>query len=185
MKQLHNNYLSEISITGKPLNLRITLGEPDGKDIVSLDKEATYKVLNHLLDNAVKFTASGYVHFGYEIREKHILFFVEDSGIGIPEGKENVIFDLFRQGDLRLSRQFGGTGLGLAIAKRYVSAMNGQIWCHNNENERCGATFKFTLPCHPEVKKETTSDDKDQGTKRNSGSMRQLQFSASSKPGNQ
>ncbi|MDI3520468.1 MAG: hypothetical protein PWQ17_21 [Anaerophaga sp.] len=180
MKQLHNNYLSEITITGKPLNLKITLGAPDGKDIVSLDKEATYKVLNHLLDNAVKFTASGYVHFGYEMREKHILFFVKDSGTGIPEGKENVIFDLFRQGDLRLSRQFGGTGLGLAIAKRYVSAMNGQIWCHNNENERCGATFKFTLPYHPEIKKEPISDDKYQGKRGNSGSIRQLQSSASS-----
>ena len=114
--------------------------------MIVLDKEATYKVLNHLLDNAVKFTASGSIRFGYEIKEKQILFHVEDTGIGIPEGKEKEIFDLFRQGDLRLSRQFGGTGLGLAIAKRYVSAMNGQIWCSNNQSSARGATFKFSLP---------------------------------------
>jgi signal transduction histidine kinase len=161
-KQLYNNYLSDITITGKPLNLKITLGAPDGKDMIRLDKEAIYKILNHLLDNAVKFTASGYIHFGYEIRDQHILFFVEDTGIGIPEGKENVIFDLFRQGDLHLSRQFGGNGLGLAIAKRYVSAMNGQIWCHNNENDRFGATFKFTLPYHPETKEGVSYYDKHQ-----------------------
>jgi signal transduction histidine kinase len=148
MHQLLNNFQSEVDLTGKPLKLRLSLPDTDENDIVTLDKEATYKILNHLLDNAVKFTASGYVHFGYEIREKQILFFVEDSGIGIPKGKEKEIFDLFRQGDLRLSRQFGGTGLGLAIAKRYVNAMNGQIWCNNNESAERGAIFKFTLPLH-------------------------------------
>ncbi|PWD99182.1 sensor histidine kinase [Marinilabilia rubra] len=152
MQQLLNNFQSEVDINGKPLIINLTLPTKDGKDIVTLDKEATYKILNHLIDNAVKFTASGFVNFGYEIRDKQILFFVEDSGIGIPEGKEKEIFDLFRQGDLRLSRQFGGTGLGLAIAKRYVNAMNGHIWCSNNEKPERGASFKFTLPLNPREK---------------------------------
>jgi signal transduction histidine kinase len=146
MKQLLYNFNLEIEVTGKPLSLTLQLGLKDGNDIVTLDKEATYKILNHLLDNAVKFTASGFVTFGYEIREKQIIFHVKDSGIGIPKGKEKEIFDLFRQGDLRLSRQFGGTGLGLAIAKGYVNAMNGQIWCSNNEDPKRGAIFSFTLP---------------------------------------
>ncbi|MFO8001307.1 MAG: ATP-binding protein [Marinilabilia sp.] len=149
MQQLQNTYQPDIEITGKPLKLTHSLGAKDGMDMVVLDKEAIYKVLNHLLDNAVKFTASGIVHFGYEIREQQILFFVEDSGIGLPEGKEKEIFDLFRQGDLRLSRQFGGTGLGLAIAKRYVNAMDGQIWCSNKAKPDRGSMFKFTLPYHP------------------------------------
>ncbi|WP_010665544.1 sensor histidine kinase [Marinilabilia salmonicolor] len=146
LQQLYNNFNSEIEASGKPITLTLTLSKNHGEDVIILDKEATYKVLNHLLDNAVKFTASGTIRFGYEIKEKQILFHVEDTGIGIPEGKEKEIFDLFRQGDLRLSRQFGGTGLGLAIAKRYVSAMNGQIWCNNNEDSARGATFKFSLP---------------------------------------
>ncbi len=150
MQQLLNNYQSEINITGKPIKLKLTLSLGEGEDIVTLDKEATYKVLNHLLDNAIKFTASGFVNFGYETPDKQILFYVEDSGIGIPEGKENEIFDLFRQGDLRLSRQFGGTGLGLAIAKRYVNAMNGKIWCNNKKDPKSrGSVFKFTLPILP------------------------------------
>ncbi|MFW6389079.1 MAG: sensor histidine kinase [Marinilabiliaceae bacterium] len=146
MDQLLNTYKLDIEITGKPLKLSLSTGAKNGEDEVMLDKEATFKILNHLLDNAVKFTASGYIHFGYEISEKNILFFVEDTGIGLPEGKEKEIFDLFRQGDLRLSRQYGGTGLGLAIAKRYATAMNGQIWCSNKEKTERGTIFKFTLP---------------------------------------
>ncbi|PRY99789.1 signal transduction histidine kinase [Marinilabilia salmonicolor] len=146
LQQLYNNFNADIEASGKPITLTLTLSKNHGEDVIVLDKEATYKVLNHLLDNAVKFTASGTIRFGYEIKEKQILFHVEDTGIGIPEGKEKEIFDLFRQGDLRLSRQFGGTGLGLAIAKRYVSAMNGQIWCSNNQDSARGATFKFSLP---------------------------------------
>ncbi|MFW6389175.1 MAG: sensor histidine kinase [Marinilabiliaceae bacterium] len=146
MHQLLNTYQPDIEITGKPLKLSLSTGAKNGEDEVILDKEATFKILNHLLDNAVKFTASGNIHFGYEISEKNILFFVEDTGIGLPEGKEKEIFDLFRQGDLRLSRQYGGTGLGLAIAKRYVTAMNGQIWCSNKEKKERGTIFKFTLP---------------------------------------
>lgn len=145
MQQLFNSFQAEIDVSGKPLSLKVEQ-KNDLDDTVLLDKEATYKILNHLLDNAVKFTASGFIQFGYEMREKQIVFYVKDTGIGIPEGKEKEIFDLFRQGDLRLSRQFGGTGLGLAIAKRYVNAMNGQIWCNNNENPALGATFKFSLP---------------------------------------
>ncbi len=146
MQQLYNNFQAEIDASGKPISLNLMHTISDGEDIVILDKEATYKVLNHLLDNAVKFTASGIISFGYEIKDKQILFHVEDTGVGVPEGKEKEIFDLFRQGDLRLSRQFGGTGLGLAIAKRYVNAMNGQIWCKNNEEPARGTIFKFSLP---------------------------------------
>ena len=146
MEQLNNNFQSEIDLSGKPLSLILERNKTNESDIVILDKEATYKVMNHLLDNAVKFTASGTISFGYELKEKQILFYVQDTGIGVPDGKEKEIFDLFRQGDLRLSRQFGGTGLGLAIAKRYVNAMNGQIWCKNNSPQAQGATFKFSLP---------------------------------------
>jgi len=146
MHQLLNTYQPDIEITGKPLKLSLSTGSENGDDKVVLDKEATFKILNHLLDNAVKFTASGHIHFGYEMSGKNILFFVEDTGIGLPEGKEKEIFDLFRQGDLRLSRQYGGTGLGLAIAKKYVTAMNGEIWCSNKEKTERGTIFKFTLP---------------------------------------
>lgn len=178
MHQLYNNYQSEIEVTGKPLTLTLKLAASGGNDVVTLDKEATYKVLNHILDNAVKFTASGFVNFGYQITDKQVSFYVEDSGMGIPDGKEKEIFDLFRQGDLRLSRQFGGTGLGLAIAKRYVNAMNGQIWCSNNKNS-AGATFRFTLP-------HKTDNQKIENTRKepNSRGNSQLLFSVTSNRAN-
>jgi signal transduction histidine kinase len=146
MKQLCSAYQSDIDLTGKPLELVLSPGTNPGSDVINLDKEATFKTLNHLLDNAVKFTASGFVKLGYEMHPNHIAFFIEDTGIGIPDGKEMEIFDLFRQGDLRLSRHFGGTGLGLAIAKRYITAMNGQIWCTNKKEPEQGSIFRFTIP---------------------------------------
>ncbi|MGQ1890396.1 sensor histidine kinase [Thermophagus sp. OGC60D27] len=177
LRLLYSHYLSEINISGKPLNLKMTPGTIDGQDTVFFNKEAIYKVLNHLIDNAIKFTASGFVHFGYEVVDKQIIFFVEDSGIGIPEGKEKEIFDLFRQGDLRLSRQFGGTGIGLAIAKGFVGAMGGKIWCSNRGkgNGVTGAIFKFALPYNPSTKDLYT---RDKTMDPNEGSKRQLSFPA-------
>ncbi len=168
MQQLQTSFQSEVDFTGKPIKLTANLDAKTGEDIVILDKEATYKILNHLLDNAVKFTASGYVNFGYKLKEKQIHFFVEDTGIGIPEGKEKEIFDLFRQGDLRLSRQFGGTGLGLAIAKRYVNSMNGHISCSNKKDSDSGAVFNFTLPLNTAVNKNNaTTQTNNRGFSRN------------------
>ena len=97
-----------------------------------------------MLDNAVKFTMEGWIKFGYTIVDDRLLFFVKDTGIGIPEGKEEIIFDMFRQVSTRHTREFGGNGLGLAISKKYIDTLGGEIWIE--KSYKGGAHFCFTIP---------------------------------------
>jgi signal transduction histidine kinase len=140
----YNNYCDYVKMMQKPIELLVKKDFDEGGDYVLADQEGVYKVLDQLIDNAVKFTKSGYIKFGYEKLGKAIRFEVRDTGIGVPEGMEEKIFDLFRQVDLRASREFGGNGLGLAIARKYSELMNGRVWVEHNVGG--GACFYFEIP---------------------------------------
>jgi|GEM_PF-4887343 len=111
------------------------------------DEKRIKQILINLLSNAIKFTSEGIVearvtldgktNHGYQLK-----FSVTDSGIGIPEDKLDVLFELFQQVDSSNTRQFGGTGLGLAICKRLVTLLNGKIGV---ETSAAGSTFWFSL----------------------------------------
>lgn len=106
------------------------------------------QVLGNLLNNAFKFTSSGEISYGCRlVNDNQILFFVSDTGIGIPEDKLDKIFDRFRQVELEVSKQFGGTGLGLSISKGLVELLSGKIWVESKLNE--GSAFYFTIPFNP------------------------------------
>jgi PAS domain S-box-containing protein len=104
------------------------------------------QILNNLLSNAVKFTHKGYVEFGYEVirEEREILFYVQDTGIGIPGDKLDLIFKRFQQVDSSKTRVYSGTGLGLAISKRLTNLLGGKIWVESEEGK--GSRFSFTIP---------------------------------------
>jgi signal transduction histidine kinase len=144
LERFFATYLDYIRVLQKPLKLELEKALPDSADFVIADHEGVSKVFEQLLDNAVKFTPSGTVRFGYEIDKKVIRFYVQDTGIGIPEGMEEKIFDMFRQVDLRASREFGGNGLGLAIARKYTELMDGKIWVQRIEQG--GTCFCFNIP---------------------------------------
>jgi signal transduction histidine kinase len=144
LKKIHQSYTAHIQVCQKPIQLYLETGYKRNQDKIYTDESSLQKVLDHLLDNACKFTSSGHIRFGYEVQEKHLLFYVEDTGVGIPKGQEEIIFDLFRQVDLRSTREFGGNGLGLALARKYLNLLGGKIWAETNRNK--GARFNFTLP---------------------------------------
>lgn len=102
------------------------------------------QILNNLVSNAIKFTKNGYVRFGYILEQKHIKFFVEDTGIGIDSNNFDYIFERFTQLDEKDSKQYGGTGLGLSITKKLVELLGGKIWLESKLGE--GTTFYFTIP---------------------------------------
>ena len=123
--------------------------EPENRDfLICTDKFKLRQILINLLKNALKFTPEGLIEYGYILesrQEKPVLkFFVKDTGIGIPEKLQGIIFDIFRQVDDTHTRQYGGTGIGLSVAKKLTEMMGGQIWVDSKEGE--GSTFYFTVP---------------------------------------
>ncbi len=102
------------------------------------------QILTNLINNAVKYTESGYVWFGYEILDDHVRFFVSDSGIGIDPVHFDKIFNHFYKVDTGYDKLYRGTGLGLSLCKRLVYHMGGEIWVESAPQS--GSVFYFTLP---------------------------------------
>ncbi len=114
---------------------------------VNTDPSKLKQILINLLKNAIKFTAEGYIKYGYEIENKDdpdLKFFVEDTGIGIPKSKQGIIFDMFRQVEDSHTRTFGGSGIGLSISKKLTELLGGKIWVDSELGK--GSIFYFTIP---------------------------------------
>ncbi len=112
---------------------------------VKTDPMRLKQVIINLLTNASKFTKEGFIRLSFSVDEEAriIKFSVTDTGIGIPKGKEQYIFERF----VKLNPFIQGTGLGLALCKVIVKGMNGQIWADATYTE--GARFIFTVPLYP------------------------------------
>ena len=108
------------------------------------DDTKILEVLSNLISNALKFTKSGQIDFGYNIKDSYIEFFVKDTGIGISPEYYDMIFNRFTQIDLSLTRGFEGAGLGLSICKGLVNLLGGSIWCESAIG--AGTTFFFKIP---------------------------------------
>jgi PAS domain S-box-containing protein len=118
----------------------------DDSDRIVSDRDKLSSVIRNLLSNAFKFTRpGGSISFGCNILGSEMLqFFVKDNGIGIEEGKQEVIFNAFRQADETYTRNFGGVGLGLAICRNLVGILGGKIWVDSKQGK--GSIFYFTIP---------------------------------------
>ncbi len=108
------------------------------------DSNKVYSILSNLINNAIKFTQEGYVKVTYTKIDNHILFLIEDTGIGIPKDREAAVFDRFVQADASLSRAYEGSGLGLSIAKSYATMLKANIWFESEPN--VGTKFYLNLP---------------------------------------
>jgi len=103
------------------------------------------QVFYNLLDNAIKYTESGSIRFGFHTpAEGMILFFVTDTGIGITPENQKIIFKHFRQAEIQDSHRYGGSGLGLSICKGSLALLSGEIWVESEPEK--GSTFFFRLP---------------------------------------
>jgi len=111
---------------------------------IKTDHKKFIVILSNLVKNAIKFTKTGSIEFGYEKKGEHLEFFVKDTGIGILSENMNIIFERFRQGSESNSRNYEGAGLGLSISKAYVEMLGGKIWVESEEEK--GSTFYFTIP---------------------------------------
>jgi signal transduction histidine kinase len=123
----------------------VVLDQPDLKDdTIVADPMRLQQVLWHVLDNAVKFTREGYIHYGCHENRHNMIFYVDDTGIGISEEHKEVVFDKFRQLDESAKRKFGGTGLGLYYARKIAEMMGGKLWFESKPEG--GSVFYFSVP---------------------------------------
>lgn len=158
------------------LDLNLIIPSEARDIIVNTDPSKLKQILINLLNNALKFTNEGHVHFGYSLKMDYdpgsteqclstkVKFFVKDTGIGIPKEMQEIIFDMFRQVDNGYTRNYGGTGIGLSISKKLTELLGGKIWLESEEwnqpaglpstvdkpadmyGKAGGSTFYFTIP---------------------------------------
>lgn len=127
------------------------------------DEKRILQVVINLMGNALKFTDEGKIslkasHLGQKENLHHILFSIEDTGIGIDDKFKDEVFDEFAQFDTSKTRKHEGTGLGLAISKKIIDLLGGEIGFKSNPGQ--GSTFWFTLKAEEADVAQTTDSTK-------------------------
>lgn len=156
-------------------NIRLSLekGLPDEDAIVETDKDKLYSIITNLVKNAIKYTNTGNIDFGYKLRttsgseildnnDKVLEFFVKDTGIGIDVSRQKAIFERFIQADIKDIEARQGAGLGLSITRAYVEMLGGDIWVESMPEK--GSIFYFTIPYQePQIKQDGESSRSGEG----------------------
>ncbi|MDR2888211.1 MAG: PAS domain S-box protein [Bacteroidales bacterium] len=152
MNELHSEYTQRLIDEGKK-RIALNLILPDAPFrapgfSIHADPVRLRQILRRLLNNSVKFTDRGHISFGCSLQGNGMLeFFVEDTGIGIPQSHLEVIFNSFRQVDQSNIRRYEGLGLGLSIARGLARLMCGDMHGHSTEGE--GTRFVAVIKCIP------------------------------------
>jgi PAS domain S-box-containing protein len=131
----------------KNVMLSYETGLSDDESRIETDSAKLAQILTNLIKNALKFTDSGSIEYGYAVKGDKLEFFVKDTGIGIAPDQQDLIFERFRQADTTYTRGYEGAGLGLSISKAYVGMLGGQLWIESEIGK--GSTFYFTITYNP------------------------------------
>jgi CheY-like chemotaxis protein/signal transduction histidine kinase/CHASE3 domain sensor protein len=117
---------------------------PSAPVVMETDSHRLDQILKNLVSNAAKFTSAGEVVVEVAAAEDRVTFAVRDTGIGIPEAQQAIIFEAFRQADGTTNRKYGGTGLGLSISRELARLLGGDIAVDSAPGK--GSTFTLSLP---------------------------------------
>ncbi len=139
---LYHFFKPETDKKGITLELHNDLHEDQA--IINTDKEKFNAILTNLVKNAIKYTDSGRIEFGYHLKKNLLEFYIKDTGMGIEKKRQKAIFERFVQADIGDRYALEGAGIGLSIAKAYVGMLHGDIWLESKKNK--GSTFYFTIP---------------------------------------
>lgn len=147
--------ISKMSAEQKGLKLEFIISSGDKEGLgdrnlirplyyVLVDQDRIKEVVTNLVENAIKYTASGKITLGVTGDNDVVQFFVRDTGIGIPEEEINHLFQRFYRIDSSETRSTSGTGLGLYISRKIIELYKGRIWVESKKNE--GSTFYVNIP---------------------------------------
>jgi CheY-like chemotaxis protein/CHASE3 domain sensor protein len=129
--------------SGKGLAFAVVV-DPGAPEVIETDEGRLLQILKNLAANACKFTEQGAVTVRLQGEGDRVVFTVEDTGIGIAQHQQALIFEAFRQADGGASRKYGGTGLGLAISRDLATRLGGTLEVASEPGR--GSTFTLTLP---------------------------------------
>jgi signal transduction histidine kinase len=133
-------------VKGRPIQLRS--GIDAGLNVIATDAKRLQQILMHLLTNALKFTERGEIALEFRVHSEgeheFVEFSVSDTGIGIGQRDQEIVFEEFRQLDGSSTRQYGGTGLGLSLCQKLAQSLGGRIQVESEVGQ--GSTFSLILP---------------------------------------
>jgi PAS domain S-box-containing protein len=150
LREMLEDILKILAFRSSPSVLQLSCDiRADTPNLLIGDPKRLRQVLINLVGNAIKFTSEGQVIVrvrpeSVDKDQAVLLFSVSDTGIGIPEDKQKIIFEAFAQADASTTRRYGGSGLGLSISNELVQLMGGRISVKSKP--QVGSTFYFTLP---------------------------------------
>lgn len=133
------------SSVAKKKNLNYNLIKPKDEVICRIDPSLFQNIFNNLINNAVKFTKQGGVTVKVNLNKENVTIEVSDTGIGIPESHQAIIWEEFRQASEGITRSFEGTGLGLTIVKKYTELLGGKIHLKSKIGEGSSFTVEFPI----------------------------------------
>ncbi len=161
IRTLHSTFELQKGKLNKPrVKIFFSIPLPDSEAVLNTDQIRFEQIYTNLLNNALKFTDSGYIEFGYKVVKDSMTFYVTDSGRGIKKEDIESIFNRFRTSRNGKTAQTGA-GLGLTISKELVELLGGKIWVESEINE--GSTFYFSLPYSKEDRLPTEPRVNNQG----------------------
>jgi signal transduction histidine kinase len=156
MEYIHSFFLPEVEQKG--MKLLVNSGLKDDEAVILTDREKIYAILTNLVKNSIKYSESGFIEIGCNIKDRRnqslqqgslagnaeLEFYVKDTGIGIAQNRQIAVFERFIQADSSDKRAFQGAGLGLSISKGYAELLGGKMWMESEAG--IGSVFYFTIP---------------------------------------
>ncbi len=138
----------EKTLVNKDIELKLKIGVDNIDFTVYSDPLRIQQIFTNLIDNALKFTEKGFIEFGYTLNENlknpSIVFYVKDTGIGLSENNQEIIFSRFTKLENNKTKLYRGAGLGLSICENISHLLGGHIWIESEIDK--GSTFYFSIP---------------------------------------
>jgi signal transduction histidine kinase len=144
LRQLYKSFLLYRNDKDKNIELRFVPGLPDDKDVLFSDEEKIKHVLTNLITNAINYTDKGEVVLGYVLSHDKIVFYVTDTGPGLPDRVLKNLFQGFAFSTPVEIKVSEGFGLGLYLSDGLVKLLNGELWLENTGPK--GSKFCFSIP---------------------------------------